>query len=296
MNTKALRCFIEVYEKKSVAAAAREIFISPQGLSKIIKQLEYDLETELFFRGSQGMEATEAGELLYARARHICYLLDDIKKEISILGGSKGALHVALTYSAAAALTLDTLYQFSEVNSNVQLNISEYPDEYPIHDLFQDEADVGIVLGHEGISNCSYELLIPGRTVLTVGQEHELAGRSMMSVSELDGSDLVIKSSVPGQENQLVAACKRADSKPRVAFSSGNIAAMRRSCLKSNLIVESNDVLERAYPDDDVHIIQLKERINQNIYFISRDREIQNRAVTQFRDYIKARLKENPLP
>ncbi len=40
MNTRTLRCFIEVYEKKSIAAAAKEVYISPQGLSKIIRQLE----------------------------------------------------------------------------------------------------------------------------------------------------------------------------------------------------------------------------------------------------------------
>ena len=81
MNTESLEYFIKVYEKKSFNAAAKDLFITPQGLSKMVKQLEMDLETELFYRGSRGVEPTEYGELLYARAKHICYLIEDIKKE-----------------------------------------------------------------------------------------------------------------------------------------------------------------------------------------------------------------------
>ncbi|WP_062049562.1 LysR family transcriptional regulator [Bacillus sp. JCM 19034] len=81
MNIEVLQHFIKVYEKKSVNSAAKDLFITPQGLSKTIKQLELDLEAELFIRGPRGMVATECGELLHARAKHICYLMEDIKRK-----------------------------------------------------------------------------------------------------------------------------------------------------------------------------------------------------------------------
>lgn len=291
MNTRALRCFIEVYERKSVAAAAREIYISPQGLSKIIKQLEYDLDTELFFRGVQGMEATEAGELLYARARHICYLLDDIKKEISILGGSKGALHVVLTYSSSAALPYETILKFSEQGQKIDITIEEYPDEYPMANLFQEEADVGILLGHEGIPNCDYELLVRGRTVICVSASHPLAGKGELSLKDLEGVELVIKSSEPGKENPLILACREAGVQPKIRYSTGNPASMRSSCLVGNTATESLDIIEKAFTHKDVVVLPLKEKISRNIYLVSRDRDIQNRAVTQFQAYVKEQIR-----
>lgn len=291
MNARALRCFIEVYDKKSVAAAAREVFISPQGLSKIIKQLEYDLDTELFYRGVQGMEATEAGELLYARARHICYLLDDIKKEIGILGGNKGALHFVMTYSTMVAISYETILAFSEVNPDFRLKVEEYPDEYPIHNLFQDEADVGILLGHEGIPNCAYETLVRGRAVICVAKDHPLAGRGEISLKDLDGIDLVIKATEPGKENPLIEACRKAGFAPVVKYATGNPTSLRSSCINGKTATESIDFIELAYPHKDVIVLPIKEKIPQNIYLVSRDRDIQNRAVTKFQTYIKEHIK-----
>jgi len=291
MNSRALKCFIEVYEKKSVAAAAREIYISPQGLSKIIRLLEYDLEADLFYRGTQGMEATEAGELLYARARHVCYLLDDIKKEIGILAGSKGALQVVVTYSSAAAVSFELLTGFTRLNPNVQLKIDEYPDEYAVSDLFQDEADVGIVLGHKGIPNCKYDLILPGQTVITVSKKHPLADRKEISIQDLRDMPLILKSTEPGRENPLAEACIKAGFTPDIQYSSGNLSATRKSCLYAHLATESVDFLERSYPDSEIVVLQIKEKIEQNIYFISRERDIQNRAVTQFQKYVRENIK-----
>ena len=48
MDTKDLRCFRLVYEERSINQAARHLFITPQGLSRIISRLEEELHTILF--------------------------------------------------------------------------------------------------------------------------------------------------------------------------------------------------------------------------------------------------------
>lgn len=47
MDTKDLRCFRLVYEERSINQAARHLFITPQGLSRIISRLEEELHTLL---------------------------------------------------------------------------------------------------------------------------------------------------------------------------------------------------------------------------------------------------------
>ena len=59
MNTKILKCFQTVYEEKNLGRAARRLYITPQGLSKNIRQLEEELGSSLFLRTAQGMEPTE---------------------------------------------------------------------------------------------------------------------------------------------------------------------------------------------------------------------------------------------
>lgn len=291
MNTRTLRCFIEVYEKKSIAAAAKEVYISPQGLSKIIRQLEYDLDTELFYRGAHGMEPTEAAEVLYARARHIIYLLDDIKKEISILGGSKTALHMVISFSGSLAVPYEILQRFMEVQPQVQLKIDEYPDEYPINELFQDEADVGIVLGHEGIAHCTYEILVPGRTVIVAKKGHPLSEKKELSIQDLRDVTIILKATEPGRDNPLQEACEKAGFLPKILYVSGNLLAARRTCKQSLAVMESVDLIEKVSPDEDLVVILLKEKISRPIYLVSRERDIQNRAVTLLQKFLRENVK-----
>ena len=65
MDTKDLRAFLRVYEEKSVNKAAKQLFITPQGLSRVIHNLETDLGTTLFTRTPGGMLPTDSGVYLY---------------------------------------------------------------------------------------------------------------------------------------------------------------------------------------------------------------------------------------
>lgn len=292
MNTESLQNFIKVYEKKSVSAAAKDLFITPQGLSKTIKLLEMDLQVELFHRGSSGMEATEYGELLYARAKHICYLMDDIKKEISIMSGEKSTLSVVVTYATTSAVPTDLLFGFSEIYPNIQMKLREFPDEYPIGKLFQEEADVGLIMGHEEIENCEYELIIPGEVVLLVSKKHPLAVKNEISIIELENIPLVLKAVETDKEHSLVDKCLEYGFTPHVKYEIGNIATAHKLCELKGLVAVSVDFVEDALKDEKLKIIRLKEKIPQNIYLITRNRFIQSKAVALFRSYIKEYSKE----
>lgn len=50
MDFKQLNYFIAVYKTASFTAAARQLHISQQGLSKSVHNLEKELELPLFFR------------------------------------------------------------------------------------------------------------------------------------------------------------------------------------------------------------------------------------------------------
>jgi DNA-binding transcriptional LysR family regulator len=286
MNVRALQCFIKVYEKKSINAAAKEVFISPQGLSKVIKQLEIDLEADLFSRGTQGMEATESGELLYARAKHVCYLMEDIKKEISIINGSSSALNVVVTYSTAAAFPFDLLLTFSETNPNIRVKLREYSDEHNVADLFEEEADVGLIMGHEGLKNCNYELIMSGELVAVARNDHPLAAEKAIALEQLEDVDLVLKSVEEGKDHVFLDRCLERGLAPRVTYQSGNIATVHELCLKKGCVAVSVDFIERSFLPEGLRVIPLKERLPVNMYLITRNREIQSKAVSLFRKFI----------
>ncbi|MBS5938220.1 LysR family transcriptional regulator [Clostridium sp.] len=287
MNTEALEYFIKVYEKKSVTAAAKDLFITPQGLSKTIKQLEIDLETELFYRGSRGVEATEYGEVLYARAKHICYLVEDLKKEISVMSGSKGVLNLVVTYSASSALPVNLLFGFPKEHNNIQMKLKEVPDEYHIEGLFEDEeVDVGLVMVNEKFNICDYELMLKGEVVIVVSKNHHLAQKDEISIMELENEPLVLKSVEAGEEHRFVSKCLECGFTPQVEYEIGNVVTAHMLCKSDGLAAVSVDYIEDSIKDDKLKVIRLKEKINQNIYLVTKKRPVQSKIVSLFKSYI----------
>lgn len=287
MNKETLEYFIKVYEKKSITAAARDLFITPQGLSKTIKQLELDLNAELFNRGPQGMDPTECGELFYARAKHICYLMDDLVQEISIMSGGKGVLDVLVTYSATVVIPPDYLFAFSKKYSDIQMRLRELPDEYPMEKLFEEEVEVGIIFGNDEIENYDCELIHAGEVVAVVSKNHPLAKNDEISIKDLEKETILLKAVEPGKEHPLLDMCLDMGFTPKVIHEYGNIETAHRLSEANDYITISVDFVEEAIQDTQLKIIRTKEKIPQNIYLVSRKRDVQSKSVSLFKNYIK---------
>lgn len=287
MNIEALQLFNKVYQMKSLNSAAKELFITPQGLSKTIKQLELELETELFDRGPRGIVATEAGELLYARSQHIVYLMEDLKKEISIISGSKGTLDVIVTYSSTAMIPIEFLYDFSKKYPDIQIKIRELPDESYLNQVFQEEVDIVLVTDYEDIENCEHESVVLGEAVAVVSKKHRLADRDEISIEDLKDEPLVVKSVGKGKDHGFVDLCFDKGFTPNVVHEFGSILSAHRLCELNGFVAISVDFVEANLKQENLKIIKLKEKIPQNIYLVSRKRGIQSKAILLFKSYIK---------
>ena len=65
MNIRELEYYKMVCQQKSITKAAHALYMTPQGLSKIIKNIENELEATLLNRTSSGITLTKSGEYLY---------------------------------------------------------------------------------------------------------------------------------------------------------------------------------------------------------------------------------------
>lgn len=292
MNTESLEYFIKVYEKKSFNSAAKDLFITPQGLSKMVKQLETDLKTELFHRDSRGVEPTENGELLYARAKHICYLVEDIKKEISVINGDKGILNVIVTYSTASILPINLLFDFSKKYNNIKIKIKEVSDQYAIKESFEnDEVDAALMIVNEKIDNCNYELILKGEIVAVISKNHPLAKKNEISISDLENQILVIKPIESGEEHIFVSKCLENGFIPKIKYEFGNIITSHMLCISDEVISISIDYLEESIKDDRLKILKIKEKLQQNIYLVTKKKPVQSQIISLFKNYVNDNVK-----
>lgn len=109
MDFKELRCFSVVYEENSINRAAGKLYISSQGLSRIIMKIESDLDAKLFVRTQKGVAPTECGELLYRSAQGILKQYDEMIQAIGQLALKESRLRIACAVGVLNAMSFDLL-------------------------------------------------------------------------------------------------------------------------------------------------------------------------------------------
>ena len=88
MEIDNYRNFLAIVEAGSMTAASEYIHIAQPALSKQVKSLENYFGTKLIIttRGSKHLILTDAGRILYHKAKYICSLEDMAKNEIGEIG------------------------------------------------------------------------------------------------------------------------------------------------------------------------------------------------------------------
>ena len=71
MNIKDLEYFQVICQEKSITRAAKRMYLSPQGLSRILQNMENELNTTLLIRTKSGIRLTESGDALLMHAGEI---------------------------------------------------------------------------------------------------------------------------------------------------------------------------------------------------------------------------------
>ena len=82
MTIKELEAYQVICSKGSLSRAAKELFITPQGLSRVLKNLEAELDCTLVNRVASGLELTESGQCLLDYARKTTAEYDRVKEKI----------------------------------------------------------------------------------------------------------------------------------------------------------------------------------------------------------------------
>lgn len=126
MNLQYYYNYVTIVEEGSLTAASRKLHIAQPALSNQIKAMEQKYGTRLFFRGSRRLELTDAGKILYQKARHMCEIEQEAQNEIvSGFSGQKGLLRVGVAPALAGGKIDDALLAFAEKYPKIDIKYIE---------------------------------------------------------------------------------------------------------------------------------------------------------------------------
>jgi DNA-binding transcriptional LysR family regulator len=131
MNLAYYANYVTIVEEGSLTAAARKLRIAQPALSNQIKALESAYGARLFYRGARHLELTDAGRILYEKAKWMLEVETEARNEIvSGFGGTKGTLRIGITSSFENSRLLDALTAFADRYPDAQIKVyeAEFPD------------------------------------------------------------------------------------------------------------------------------------------------------------------------
>lgn len=126
MNLSYYQNYITIVEEGSLTAASRKLRIAQPALSNQIKALETAYGARLFYRGARRLELTDAGRILYQKAKWMTEIETAARNEItSGFGGAKGTLRIGISSSFENERLLDALVDFSERYPDTEISVFE---------------------------------------------------------------------------------------------------------------------------------------------------------------------------
>lgn len=192
LETRQLRYFVAVAEELHFGRAANRLHISQPPLSQQIKQLEAELQVQLFERTQRSVRLTYAGEVFLVHARTALAKLEEAVDTVRAAArGEAGFIRVGYTTASAYWLIPALMHAFKARHPQVEVGLQEALSADQVRDLNDGRLDVGLVRPLGEWPGLMSERLIEERLVVAMPADHPLAAQRIVDVHDLQGADFI---------------------------------------------------------------------------------------------------------
>jgi DNA-binding transcriptional LysR family regulator len=231
MEYRHLVNFLMVCEEKSISAAAEKLYISQQGLSKSIKQLEENLGIPLFFRTRHGMEPTEFGVTLQKAARSYVSHHDNI---IGMIRQQKDQAQIRLSLGMASG-TGDFLPQgffkgFFLAYPQITLEMKSFSDNDCLQAVLEHKMNLAFSPAPIDYNFFESVHVEKRKMFLMAGKNHPLARFSSIRLRDLQNHIVITLNSRTYPQGLLMDLCRHNGVQPRILLNGSENNLVRELC------------------------------------------------------------------
>jgi len=193
MDLDQLHTFLEIVRLKSFSKAAQTCFRTQPAISAQIRQLEQELNTQLFERFGSRISLTTAGRVFCEYAEQILELRRRAQDAIYELESTpRGALVIAANEAACIYVLPRVFAEYSRQFPNVQVVIERTYGTRVIETVLENAADFGVA--HLPVSERKLQAvqIHSDEIKLIVPEGHALAAKATVSAGDLEGCSLLL--------------------------------------------------------------------------------------------------------
>ncbi|NYT78409.1 LysR family transcriptional regulator [Alcaligenaceae bacterium] len=221
MDKRKLQCFVSVFEKGSVSAAAEALHMTQPPLSVMIRKLEDDLGVSLFNREANRLLPTPTGELFYRRAKELLTSMNAIHRELDEShNGSRGTVRVGCSTAASLFLIPAAMQEIADSKLNITVHVQEGETAYLVQRLRDGHLDLAICRSQYIAADIETCAVKTESLVVALPPGHPLASNASIRIADLKHETFFLHSAPSGRgiSDTLIAACHAEGYSPKVAY------------------------------------------------------------------------------
>lgn len=154
LDFTTLKVFVAVVERESFVGASKALEMPTSNVSRCISQLEEKLNLQLIERSTRHMKLTQAGHLLYTRAKPLLEALEQTETELTLRQMQlKGPLRICIPNEIGPALLgsviADFACQYPDLEISCVTNLSGF-------ESLRDDLDLAIIISRGQMDDSDY--------------------------------------------------------------------------------------------------------------------------------------------
>jgi DNA-binding transcriptional LysR family regulator len=203
--------------------------MSQPSLSMAIKQIESELETQLFSRDSRNVEITHAGRALQSHARLLLHQYDETKALVkAVTEGKEGRLRVGFGGSMLLKGLPQIVERFRNENVGIDLVLTEMSSAEQMAALKRDEIDLDFVMGAGTDAHMDGFRFCSERLVVCLPLRHPLAKAKTFKLERLMNDEFVSvsRSAAPYYFEAVASICRSHGFSCNVRYEVGHMASV----------------------------------------------------------------------
>ena len=289
MDIKDLKIFQTIAEEKSIAKASRILYMTPQGISKIVKNLEQEMGCRLFLRNKSGMELTESGERFLEYAKKDIADYYQVKKDIlHIEQRQKKVVDLLSAYGIIRMVTPECIIEFGRRYPDIEFHYREYPDLQVEHLFAENEGNVAFSIGEFDEELYHVVPIEVFQLQLLVNEKDPLSKKESVTIEDLKGRPLYIESSQFALYHLIMKKCEEAGFQPNIAFQTSGFSLCHKMVKANKGISVTVNFIFDDMKEEGMKMIPFSDGDYEwKVCMITRKEEEENEAVQCFRKFIQ---------
>lgn len=191
MELRQIQYFVQLYKDRNITKASQALFISQQGLSKSISNLETELNLRLFHRSSLGVTPTDYADKLYPSFQKLLLFYHNLNLEIKEIQDSD-TLHIAAYNGFSLACEKNKFSEYLSIHPQASTMYTEYNHPSLISCLENHLADIAYMLAPIPDIFQSHLFISKEPLYAVLSKQHPLSAKETFCIQDLYGQELLL--------------------------------------------------------------------------------------------------------